>query len=231
MSETLLQFLEGCIAEERLQRFRDVLSHRTRHVALVLENVFHVHNASACLRTCDCFGVQDVHTIESHNSFEPNKGVALGASKWLTIRRYSRKLSDDKNDTAATADCIKHLRDHGYRILATSPRQNSKPLDEVTIDGKTAVIFGAEQMGVSDFAISQADDLIHIPMFGFTESFNISVSVAMVLQHLIGQLNANATDWKISEAEKRELFEKWVRISLGDKLPPLLRRFEESQAK
>ncbi len=226
MSDSLLQFLEEFVSEKRRETFHNVLSHRTRHVTLVLENIFHAHNASACLRTCDCFGVQDVHIVESQNSFKPNKEVSQGASKWLTIQRYTRAIKDSKFDTAATADCIQHLKQQGYRILATSPRQHSKPLQQVTVDQKTAIFFGAEQLGVSDFAISQADELIHIPMFGFTESFNISVAVALVFQHMIGWLKTSGRDWKISAAEQRALYDQWIRISLANKLEPLCRRFE-----
>ena len=184
MSNALYEFLRQCISDERLQRFDEVLDRRTRHLTVVLENVFHAHNASACLRTCDCFGIQDVHVIESLNNFDPNPEVALGASKWLSIHRYTNHDEDvSREASAATARCFESLRSDGYKILATSPVQNSVPLDDVRLDEKTAILFGAEQTGISDFATHEADELIHIPMFGFTESFNVSVS-ALSLIHI-----------------------------------------------
>lgn len=238
MADTLSQFLQQFITEERLDRFNEILANRTRHLSVVLENVFHAHNASACLRTCDCFGIQDVHIIESHNRFEPNTEVALGASNWLSVSRYrgagetpSEELRPDSPESIeATLSCIRSLHDQGYRVLATSPRQNSISLDDLKIDRKTAVIFGAEQMGVSDAAIEHADDLIHIPMFGFTESFNISVSVAIILRHLTTAMRLSDLDWHLTPDEQATQLEDWVRQSLGSKAPPLERRFAQLQA-
>ena len=232
MASELYLFLKQFLTDERLARFDDVLMHRTRHLSLVLENVHHAHNASACLRTCDCLGIQDVHIIESHNSFEPNHEIALGASQWLTTFRYQdAPEASDECDAAPnpTENCIQHLRSEGYRILATSPLQDSVALDDVPVDTKTAIIFGAEQIGVSETAISQADVLVHIPMFGFTESFNISVSVALVFQHLLNKTRTQIVDWQLSEEEKQVLRERWVQHSLGEKLAPLCRRFEADQ--
>lgn len=230
MSESLFEFLSQFVSEQRLRRFEEVLSYRTRHLTLVLENVHHAHNASACLRTCDCFGIQDVHIVESLNSFEPNPEISLGSSQWLTIQRHQSTVTGESTDVnVATAECFTRLRDDGYRILATSPRQDSVPLNAVTVDAKTAIVFGAEQLGVSDFGISEADALIHIPMYGFTESFNISVSAAIVLQKLTTQLHSANVAWKLSDAEKQVLRELWVRESLGERVAPLCRRFEQEQ--
>ncbi len=227
MSLEEFQFLSQFLTEDRLSRFEEVLANRTRYLTLVLENVYHVHNASACLRTCDCLGIQDVHIIESQNRFEPNVDIALGANQWLTTHEYSTEAdANSKPDTdAPTIACIQELRSQGYRILATSPRQDSLPLNDVPVNQKTAVIFGAEQLGVSEAAISHADNLIHIPMYGFTESFNISVSVALVFQHLLNVLSRRDVIWKLTETEKQSLRDSWVRQSLGQKLAPLCRRF------
>jgi len=226
MSKALFDFLKQCLTGDRLQRFDEVVNFRTRHLTVVLENIFHEHNASAVLRTCDCLGIQDVHVIESQNDFAPNPEVALGASKWLTVRNYQWD-SEPTEDVVpnASVDCIRHLKRNGYRVLATSPRQDSIPISEVTVEKKTAVVLGAEQIGVSDAAISESDDLIHIPMYGFTESFNVSVSAAVILQQLTTLLHASNIDWQLTDAERDELVERWVRRSLGAKLEPLIRRF------
>lgn len=225
MSDPELEYLKQFLLDQRLERLEEVVQQRTRHFTVVLENVNHDHNASACLRTADCLGIQDVHIIESLNHFRPKCDVALGASKWLTIHRYSTISKEQRESEQAS--CYASLRQQGFQILATSPRQNSIPLDQVQIQKPTAIVFGAEQVGVSEAAISEADGLIHIPMYGFTESFNISVSVALILRHLIEQVRAADISWQISEQEQQHLLLQWVRRSLGHKYPALKRRFDE----
>ncbi len=220
MHESLQEYLKQCLTDDRLQRFDEVVKFRTRHLTVVLENVFHEHNASAVLRTCDCLGIQDVHVIESQNNFAPNPEVA---------HYRSDPEPSDGSPSNVSVDCIRYLKKNGFRVLSTSPRQDSLPLSQVTIDQKTAIVFGAEQIGVSEEAISESDDLIHIPMFGFTESFNVSVSAAVILQHLAALLHASGIDWRLTDTEHGELTERWVRQSLGSKLEPLIRRFEEEQ--
>ena len=171
--DTLSEYLQSFVTEQRLDRFREVLSQRTRYLTMVLEDIFHPHNASACLRTCDCFGIQDVHIVEHRNEFHPNEEISLGSSQWLTLHQH---LSDSDD---AGVKCIQKLQHQGFRVVATSPRQHSLPLDQVPIDKPLAVIFGAEQMGVSEVSIEAADALLHIPMNGNTESFNNSESLAL----------------------------------------------------
>lgn len=232
MPQSLPEYLKQCLTDDRLQRFDEVVKFRTRQLTVVLENVFHEHNASAVLRTCDCLGIQDVHVIESQNSFAPNVEVALGASKWLTIHNYrSVQEPSDGPLLNVSVDCIRHLKQNGFRVLCTSPRQDSLPLSQVTIDQKTAIVFGAEQIGVSEEAVSESDSLIHIPMFGFTESFNVSVSAAVILQHLTTLLHASDIDWRLTDTEHGELTDRWVRQSLGSRLDPLLRRFEDEHGR
>lgn len=227
MASDLIQFLRQFVQEDRLKRFDEVVVHRTRHLAVVLENIFHPHNASACLRTCDCFGVQNVQIVEDINRFNPSGDVSRGANRWLDITRY-RQTSEQ--DEPGTIRCINHLHETGYRVLATSPRQNSKPLNEITVDSKTAIIFGGEKNGVTETAIEMADDLVHIPMYGFSESFNISVSVALCLQHLTNQLRRSDIDWELDAEAQEALLDRWVKLSIGHKLDPLVRRFEQENA-
>lgn len=228
MIDTELNYLKQFLLDQRVQRLEEVLQQRTRHLTVVLENVHHDHNASACMRTVDCLGLQDVHVIDSDNEFRPNHDVALGASKWLTIHRYHAETSS----TAAAgqtqqAECFRSLREKGYRILATSPSQNSVPLLQVEIEQPTAIVFGAEHTGVSQQSINAADGLVHIPMYGFTESFNISVSLAIILQQFILQLRSSDTAWRLSSEEQQTLLLHWIRKSLGQNYAPLKRRFDQ----
>ena len=234
MPQSFAEFLCDCLTDDRLARFDEVLDLRTRHLTVVLENVYHTHNASACLRTCDCFGVQDVHIIEARNELDPSPDVALGASKWLTLYKYG---SDDdipyrqhKEGSKATSQCLRSLKAQGYRVLVTSPRQNSRPISDVEIDERTAIVFGAEQIGVTETAIAEADETVHIPMHGFTESFNISVAVAIVLHQLTTKLHRSQISWQLTAAEREVIHHQWVCRSLGAKLTPLRKRYQAEQS-
>jgi tRNA (guanosine-2'-O-)-methyltransferase len=231
MPLSLYEYLSENVTAARLQRFEEVLQHRTRHITLVLENLHHSHNASACLRTCDCFGIQDVHIIESEGHFRPHPDIALGATKWLTLHRHQGVPIGPHPQHAITASCITALREQGYRILATSPRPDSVPIQQVSLDQKTAVVFGAEQPGVSDYVLETADQCVHIPMFGFTESLNVSVSAALVLHQFTQTLHASNLPWQLSVADRQELMEVWVRRTLGSRADRLIRRYEYQQSK
>jgi len=193
---------------ERNSTFDRVLVNRTRYISVVLEDIYQAHNASAVIRTCDCFGIQDVHLIERRNRYRISSDVALGAEKWLTINQYQGA----DNQTSTVFD---HLRKNGYRIVATSPHVGSTDLENFNLDkGKVALVFGTELNGLSDEAISSADEFLKIPMFGFTESFNISVSAAIILHHLIKKLHEGDINWRISGEEYNELKLRWLRTSI-----------------
>lgn len=224
MQPELFDYLCSFLTPQRLDGFERVLEQRTRFLTVVLEDLYQPHNASACLRSCDCFGVQDVHVIETENEFAPNVDVALGASKWTTVRRH-------RHPETALTDCIKHLREHGYRLVATSPRPDAGSVRDLPLNQKTALFFGTEKDGLSPDVFRAADDVVRIPMLGFTESFNISVAVAIALYELTTRLRQQLrTDWGLSEAEKHALRIDWVKKSLGSKLEPCTRRFFEDAA-
>ena len=193
----LSEFLRQFVTDQRKARFDQVLAQRTRHITVVLENLFHDHNASACLRTCDCFGLQDVYIAESNNEFDANPDIALGSNKWLTLNHFQTPGQVDYGDTRATQKCIATLKERGYRIYATSPLQDSRPVSEIPVDEPTAVIFGSEVSGVSEYAMQEADGLVCVPMYGFTESFNVSVSVALVLQQLTQKMRDADIAWQL----------------------------------
>lgn len=206
MCSSLLEYLSTFITPERLALFDKVLNDRTRYLTVVLEDIFQPQNASAVLRTCDCFGIQNVHVIENRNTFNVNKEVALGASKWLTIQKYNQNENN-------SLDAIYALRKQGYRIVATSPHRNDQSLNNFDLlKGKAALVFGSELPGISEMIMNEADEFLKIPMYGFTESFNISVSAALVLYHLSTKLRElKQTEWKLSDAEKDEIKLHWIK--------------------
>ena len=207
ITRDLVAHLQRFVTEERFRKFQEIIRFRTRHITIALEDIFQSHNASAVLRTCDCFGIQTVHIIENRNKYEVNPDVALGSSKWLDLCRYN-------NTGDNTIDCITTLKKQGYRIVATTPHKDGFIPETLPLSQKTALIFGTELAGLSPNAIKLADDYIKIPMVGFTESLNISVSAAIFIQNLTNRLRSSDISWQLSEAEKDEIMLNWLKQSV-----------------
>ena len=208
MTEELISYLSKVITPERFSLFNKIIKDRTRYMTVVLEDIFQPHNASAVLRSCDCFGVQDIHIIENENEYKVNPDVALGSSKWLNLYKYN----ETENNTLST---INALKKKGYRIIATTPHNDDVNLEDFDISkGKFALMFGSEQPGLSNIAMENADEFLKIPMFGFTESFNISVSAAIVLHHLSLKLRQSDIKFKLSEDEQNTIILEWLKQSI-----------------
>lgn len=208
MDTDLLKYLEGYLTDRRRNLFDRVLEYRTRYMTIVLEDIFQPNNASAVLRSCDCFGVQDVHIIENRNEYVVDREVSMGSHKWLNLLKYNK---EEHNSGAA----IKDLKEKGYRIIATSPHSNDVDLYDFKPEkGKFALFFGTELTGLSDQVMEQADEFLKIPMYGFTESFNISVSAAIILENLSTRIHKSDIHWKLTEEERRIIKLEWVRKSI-----------------
>ncbi|MEX1238990.1 MAG: RNA methyltransferase [Cyclobacteriaceae bacterium] len=183
-----------------------VLSGRTRYVTVVLENIYQSQNASAVVRTCECMGLQDVHIIEDTAKYHLNIRVLKGSYKWMNMEKYHAK------HVSNTEICFKHLRSQGYRILVADPAEDGGSVDELDVSaGKIALVFGNELRGASAYSLQQADAKVRIPMFGFTESLNVSVSVAICLKTILGKLRQSGASIGLSEEEKDLLRLKWFR--------------------
>jgi tRNA (guanosine-2'-O-)-methyltransferase len=209
MQKELIEYLSACITPERNQLFEKVLSQRTSYITVILEDIFQPQNASAVLRTCDCFGIQHVHAIENRNTFSVDTEVAMGASKWLSIHTYNQAENN-------SLEAIRILKNKGYRIVATTPHTNDLLLPDFDLTkGKAALVFGSELPGISDIIKNEADEFLKIPMYGFTESFNISVSAAVILFHLTEKLKKlPGIDWQLNPKEKYEVKLQWLRNTL-----------------
>jgi len=204
----LTEHLAKFMTPVRKEKFERVLENRTRYITVVLEDIFQPFNASAALRTCDCFGIQDVHIIENQNEYTVNPYVTLGATKWLSLNRYNQTEHNTEN-------AIKALKTDGYRIVATTPNINSTMLYDFDLSkGKTAVLFGTEASGLSDVALHNADEFLQIPMYGLTGSYNISASVAMILYALSTQLRHSTINWQLTPQEAAEIHLKWLKESV-----------------
>jgi len=206
----LIEYLERFTTEQRIGRIEEVLDHRTRHLTVVLEDVYQPHNASAVLRSCDCFGIQDVHIIENENRFDPSTGVSLGSDQWLTLHHYRQKEGAGNH----TGRCFKQLREEGYTLVAMTPHHDELSISELPVRPRTAFLFGTELEGLSEFAMDHADRFAGIPMYGFSGSFNISVSAALTLYEMIPRLKSSDVDWQLSEEERLDLRLEWLQQSI-----------------
>jgi len=210
----LTNYLKDFILEERLTRINEVLEDRTNHITIVLEDLHKAHNANAVLRSCDGFGIQDVHIIENKNEFDEAGTVSIGAHNWLSLHRYNQPETENVNA------CFSHLREEGYQVIATTPHERDSNIHELDITQKTALVFGTELEGVSEEVKSQADGFVKIPMYGFSESFNISVSAAICMYELNKKLRSSEISWGLSESYKTRLRYEWIKktIKAGDQL-------------
>jgi len=208
LQRQLISYLREFATQSRIDTFERVLANRTRYITVALENIFQSHNASAVLRTMECFGIQDIHIIENDYEYQVNPDIALGSSKWLSLTRYNEQANN-------TADAIAQLRRSGYRIVATSPHADGTFLEDFDLStGRAAFFFGTEMEGLSDIVLEQADEFVQIPIYGFTESFNISVSVAITLHHLSRALRRTGVPWELTESENDVLRFEWLKTSV-----------------
>lgn len=220
-SKSLLDFLHMHMTSERIKRFENVLLFRTRHIVIAAEDVYQERNASALIRTADCFGIQDVHIIENYNQYRISTSIAGGADKWVDVHLYSGRQDN-------TTRCIDSLRRHGYRIVASSPTKNDITPETLDINRKFALFLGGEKEGISQTIIDNADDFVKIPMVGFTESFNLSVAGALLLYSLSNRLRHSGIDWQLSENEKDDLRLRWAMKSIP-RSDELVKKFMNGQ--
>lgn len=218
----LIAYLENFVTEERKERLQHVLQDRTRHFTVVLEDLYQKHNTSAVTRSCDVFGIQDLHIIENKYQTYLSNQVGKGAQKWLTFHRYNQ--AEDN-----TQSCIDALRQKGYQIVATTPHATSGFVGDFDLKKKSAFVFGVEKEGVSDRVLEQADAHLKVPMYGFTESLNVSVAAAIVLQNTTARLRETSIDWELSEAEKQEIYLQWLKKSIKS-IDSVLKRYPGSDA-
>lgn len=199
----LLTYLETYLTEDRKQRFLEVLKHRTKYLTVAIEDVFQLHNTSAVIRSCDAFGIQEVHVVEDRFGQRLDKNIAMGAEQWVDVYRYQ-----------TTTDCIAELKGQGYQIIATTPHHGSSFLHDFKLNHKTALFFGTEKEGLSEEVMQKADDFLKIPMVGFSESLNISVSAAIIIQELTQQLRNSTHDWQLSDIEILDKRLDWAKKSI-----------------
>ena len=211
----LVEYLESFLSERRKNLFQKVVGQRTNYFTVATQDVYQLHNTSAVIRSCDVFGIQNIHVVEEINKKKIDREIAMGAQKWVDINRYN-----------TTKDCIETLKGQGYSIVATSPHRGTDLLD-FDISKPAALFFGTERNGLSEEVLQQAEEFIQIPMFGFTESLNISVSAAIILQNLTARLRKSEINWQFSEEEKWEKRFDWAQNNLKN-FREIIERFQAS---
>lgn len=200
--QQLLEHLLSFVSEHKQELFHQIITNRTKHVTVILEDIFQPQNASAVLRSCDVFGVQDIHIIENDNEYTLNPKVVMGASKWIDLHKYNEKENN-------TLDCINTLKAKGYKVYATTPHTNDCLIEDLPLDNKVALMFGTEMTGLSSVAMENVDGYVKIPMYGFTESLNISVSAAITLYEISKRLKESNINWQLNQDEQTELLINW----------------------
>ena len=202
------------LTDERRRTLAPALAERTRYMTLLAENTFHPHNASALMRHCDAFGVQELHTVETLCKFSPNASIVRGTDKWVDVRRH-----------ASTGEAVAALKGAGYRIVATTPhREDATPETFDVGRGPFALVFGTEHAGISDEVIASADEFLRIPMCGMVESLNVSASAAILIYTLSERMRLTVGNWRMSDAEQAETLCRWMRRSVKDSEAILQRR-------
>lgn len=217
IDEKVLNEFYNIITENKIDKYEHIASERTKYITIVMENIQKDHNASAVLRTCDCFGIQNLHAIEKSVNYEIQRDIALGAGNWVDLHSHSKGESPSQ-------ECISKLKSEGYKIVATSPHTDLS-IQDLDISQPIALVFGTEQHGISEDVVELADELVKIPMYGFTESFNISVSAAIALNILRTKLQTSDIDWKLSPYDQTLLKIKWCTKILreGEKIEKEIR--------
>ena len=204
----LVKYLSEFVVDERRELFENKIQNRTKHITIVLENIFQGRNISASIRSADCFGIQDVHIIENDNIFNDDSEVSMGAEKWITTKRYNKNKHN-------TIEAIQNLKEKGYQVIATTPHNTDCNLYDLDITNKKiALFFGSEVKGCSNETLRLADKRMKIPMYGFTESYNISVSVSLCLQHLTYKMRQSKINWHLSTDEQSSVMLQWLRNSI-----------------
>lgn len=214
-SPELITSLEELLTPRRRELFEKVISQRTNHLTVATEDVYQLHNTSAVIRSCDVFGVQNIHVIEERNRKKIDREIAMGAQKWVSVNRHH-----------SSSDCIQSLKTKGFQIVATVPHGSAVNLADFDVSQPLAIFFGTEQEGLSEEVKNQANQFLKIPMVGFTESLNISVSAAIILQHITQKIKSSKINWELTENEKNAVKFEWLSKCFKN-FDEIIKRFQD----
>lgn len=213
--------LESSLTEARQEKCRAILDERMSYMSIVLEDIYNPQNSNAVLRTADCFGVQNVHIVETMNVHEERNLVSKGSEKWLSLHRYNTPDIDN------SLVCIKRLKEQGIRIVSAMPHKEGVDIRDFDVKkGPFAIVLGNELYGVSMEMEEFSDEYINIPMYGFTESLNLSVAGALCMHELRNKICREVPDWPLTEDERKNVHLEWIVNSLPSG-KAMLKRMEQ----
>jgi tRNA (guanosine-2'-O-)-methyltransferase len=195
--ERAIALLEPLVLDRRRDRLLDVIARRLDSVQVVFDAPHDPHNGAAVVRSCEAFGVQRVHVVERRERFLLASSVSRGAEKWVDIHRYER-----------TADAIAALRAADVELVGAHPDGELLPADLAAIP-RLAVVLGNERDGISGELASSCSRLVRVPMRGFVESLNVSVSAAILLSSATAGRPGD-----LPEADRRRLFARGLYLSV-----------------
>ncbi len=189
------------LTDRRINKFREIASKRTYKLTVVLENIYDSHNINAVLRSCEGFGIQQVHIIMPDGySFKYKPSITKKSHKWLDIYFYRK-----------TIECIKFLKENGFTIHSSLKSSKSIPHYEIDVyNNKVALVFGNEKDGISEKMVKHSDFLFWIPMYGFSESLNISVAAAITISRLREKMEDKYSNSFLKENDVKSLVDKWI---------------------
>lgn len=217
-NQKIYDYLKGFLTEEKIEKIEQNVLYKTNYILPVFEDIFQYRNAAAIVRSLEGLGVNRLWALEGRNIFKPEEAVSRGAEKWIFVDRKPHNINT-----------IHQIKQNGYSIVSISPENNAIDLDEVPIDKPLALLFGTEWQGVSETFLQASDFTAKIPMFGFTQSFNVSVAAAISVYTLMQKLRKNSSNFHLTEEEKlltkihwatqtiphgKEIVENWQKSNL-----------------
>ena len=196
--------LQAYLLPERLERLKEVLANRVVSVTLVLENLHKDLNISAILRTCEFFGIQDIHVVPQPGEGKIFRTLTQGCHKWLTVHRHED-----------VSTCLNVLKEKGFRVLAGAFGKNALPLDQTDFSGRVALVFSNELEGANPEVLGQVDGFFVIPMSGFSQSLNVSVAAGIAIHHVLRyKMEKGEALERIPSDETGRILEEWVKKSV-----------------
>jgi tRNA (guanosine-2'-O-)-methyltransferase len=213
-------YFEEFVSAERKARLKEVLSHRTRKLVLVLEDILDPHNASACIRSSEAMGLQELHVVAPRHAFTPTAGITQGADKWMDIKHHS-----------GIDSCLEHLHERGFTVAAGVLDEGAVPIQELDFSRPMALVFGNEHEGISPQMVAACDQHFYVPMYGFSQSFNISVATALAVHYAVSQrVRIFGANGDLASDDMDALYSRWVfqSVKMGD---AMLKRYRSGKVR
>ncbi|MBW8359657.1 MAG: RNA methyltransferase [Weeksellaceae bacterium] len=201
--QTTFNYLKRFLTDERLTKIERYAAESSGYALPVMEDIFQFRNAAAIVRSVEACGFHKIVAMESENEFNPYLKVTKGAETWVEVEKMPHSL-----------ESLQEIKNRGYKILAVSPENNATMLPDYDLKEPVALVFGTEKEGVTDEILDFADETLAVPMYGFTESFNVSVAAAICFYELRQKLIKSGIEYKLTGDKLWELKVRWARNSI-----------------